>query len=76
MPDGMTGIDLSQRLLKDRADLPVIYISGYSREAVDSTVDLQEGVNFLPKPFQLEKLAQIVRLSLDAPRRPVPQTML
>ena len=75
MPDGMTGIDLSQRLLKDRADLPVIYISGYSREAVDSTVDLLEGVNFLPKPFQLEKLAQIVRHSLDAPRRPVQQNI-
>jgi signal transduction histidine kinase/FixJ family two-component response regulator len=69
MPDGMTGIDLGQKLLKDKADLPVIYISGYSRETLDSAVDLQEGINFLSKPFQLEKLAQIVRNSLDAARR-------
>jgi len=70
MPDGMTGIDLGQKLLKDKAGLPIIYISGYSRETLDSAVDLVEGVNFLPKPFQLEKLAQIVRNNLDAARRP------
>jgi DNA-binding NtrC family response regulator len=70
MPDGMTGIDLGQKLLKDKAELPIIYISGYSRETLDSSVDLLEGINFLSKPFQLEKLAQIVRNSLDAARRP------
>jgi PAS domain S-box-containing protein len=66
MPDGMTGKDLAQRILQENPKLKVIYMSGYSAEVVGKDFPLKEGVNFLTKPFQASKLAQIVRESLDA----------
>jgi signal transduction histidine kinase/CheY-like chemotaxis protein len=65
MPDGMTGIDLAQRLLQEQPKLKVVYMSGYSAELVGKDFPLKEGVNFIPKPFQVEKLARVVRDSLD-----------
>jgi PAS domain S-box-containing protein len=65
MPGGITGIGLAERLLKDNPKLKVIYASGYSAEVAGKDFPLQEGVNFLTKPFQAQKLAQTVRQSLD-----------
>jgi hypothetical protein len=44
----------------------VIYASGYSTEVAAKDFPLEEGVNFLSKPFQAQKLARIVRERLDA----------
>jgi PAS domain S-box-containing protein len=65
MPDGMTGKALSQGLLQENPKLKVVYMSGYSAEVVGKDFPLQEGVNFLAKPFQVQKLAQTVRQMLD-----------
>ena len=65
MPDGMTGIDLAQRLLQDNSELKVIYMSGYSAEVAGREFPMQEGVNFLSKPFESPKLAQTIRDNLD-----------
>ncbi|MGC3960097.1 MAG: hypothetical protein QM813_19860 [Verrucomicrobiota bacterium] len=46
--------------------LKVIYTSGYSREIAGKDFPLQDGVNFLSKPFQAAKLAQTVRSILDS----------
>jgi CheY-like chemotaxis protein len=67
MPDGMTGKALSQGLLQKNPKLKVVYMSGYSAEVVGKDFPLQEGVNFLAKPFQVQKLAQTIRDSLDKP---------
>jgi two-component system cell cycle sensor histidine kinase/response regulator CckA len=67
MPGGMTGKDLGERLLKEDPKLKVIYASGYSAEIVSNDFPLQEGVNFLTKPFQAHKLAQTIRNILDKP---------
>ena len=42
------------------------YASGYSAEIAGKDFPLEEGVNFLTKPFQAQKLAQTVREKLDA----------
>ena len=67
MPGGMSGWDLAQRLLPDDPQLKVIYMSGYSLEALGRDFKLQAGVNFLAKPFQTQQLAQIIRDRLDQP---------
>jgi len=66
MPDGMTGKNLAQRLLQENPALKVIYMSGYSAEVVGKDFPLQEGYNFLTKPFQSHKLAITIRDRLDA----------
>jgi FixJ family two-component response regulator len=42
-------------------------MSGYNAEMVGTDFLLEEGVNFLAKPFQVQKLAQAIRQSLDTP---------
>jgi len=66
MPDGMTGKQLGEVLTAENPDLKVIYTSGYSRDIAGQGFTLQDGVNFLSKPFQAAKLAQTVRNSLDS----------
>jgi PAS domain S-box-containing protein len=70
MPGGMTGKDLGERLLKENPKLKVIYASGYNAEITSKDFPLEEGVNFLTKPFQAQKLAQTVRNCLDKNGRP------
>lgn len=71
MPDGMTGRELAEQLLEADPKLKVIYTSGYSRDIAGHNFPLQDGVNFLSKPFQAAKLAQTVRNCLDAHQTPV-----
>jgi CheY-like chemotaxis protein len=66
MPGGITGKDLAGRFLKENPKLNVIYASGYSAEVAGKDFPLEEGVNFLAKPYQSFKLAQTIRQSLDA----------
>lgn len=65
MPGGMTGKDFGERFLKENLKLKVIYMSGFSTEIVGKDFPLEEGVNFLTKPFQAQKLAQTIRECLD-----------
>jgi two-component system cell cycle sensor histidine kinase/response regulator CckA len=65
MPGGINGKELAQRLLKDNPKLKVLYASGYSADIADKDFILEEGVNFLTKPYAADKLAQTVRNCLD-----------
>jgi len=66
MPDGMNGKELAERLLQENPKLKVIYASGYSADIARKTLHLQEGVNFVAKPFEAHKLAQTIRNCLDS----------
>ena len=65
MPGGMSGKELAGQLLQQNPKLKVIYASGYSVEVAGKDLLLEEGVNFLAKPFQTSKLAQTIRKCLD-----------
>jgi CheY-like chemotaxis protein len=67
MPGGVNGKELGERLLRENPKLKVIYASGYSAEIVGKDFRLEEGVNFLTKPFQAEMLARTIRNRLDCP---------
>ena len=67
---GMNGRQLADRLLADRKEMRVLYISGYAEHAVVRHGVLEEGIAFLSKPFDLNELARIVRGVLD--KAPVP----
>ncbi len=61
LPGGMQGSDLARSLVKSWPDLPVIYMSGYTRDAIVHAGRLDEGVNYLEKPFTPDALAAKVR---------------
>jgi CheY-like chemotaxis protein len=65
MPGSMSGIDLAGELLKQDPKLKVIYASGYSADVASNDFPMEEGVNFLTKPFEVHKLAQTIRHCLD-----------
>lgn len=66
MPE-MSGRDLAQRLLSERPDLQVLYMSGYADKALNSD-DAMTSATFLQKPLTPDSLAHAVRRVLDAPR--------
>ncbi len=65
MPDGMSGRDLAQRLALQKPELKIVFTSGYGAEIFGKEGVLQEGINFLQKPYHPAKLARIVRDCLD-----------
>ena len=66
MPGGMSGQDLAQQLRAHRPALPVIFSSGYSRELLTGGMQLQEGVNYLPKPYRPADLSAMIATAFAA----------
>jgi hypothetical protein len=65
MPGGMTGNELAAQLRKQDPELKVIYTSGYSPGMAGQDLSVLDRRNFLPKPYSIGRLAQVVRNCLD-----------
>jgi CheY-like chemotaxis protein len=65
LPDGMNGKQLGEKLRQENPQLKIIYTSGYSADIAGKDFPLEDGVNFLAKPYQAQRLAQTVRDCLD-----------
>jgi signal transduction histidine kinase/ActR/RegA family two-component response regulator len=61
MPGGISGRDLASRLRQSKPDLKVVYTSGYSPSRVGQDPKLLDGLKFLPKPYNPDKLIQAVQ---------------
>jgi PAS domain S-box-containing protein len=68
----MSGSVLAERLSKARPSLKVLYMSGYSDEAIVQHGVIQAGAHFLGKPFTAADLARKVRDVLDEAPGPAP----
>ncbi len=66
MPNGITGRELSLRLLAERPSLPIIYASGYSIELTAPDFQPNERQIFLQKPYLTDQLVTTVRRCLQA----------
>ena len=62
----MSGTDLSEKLQSIRPETRVIYMSGYTADAIVRNGILRQDINFIEKPFSLESLGKKVRQVLDA----------
>ncbi|NOG45208.1 MAG: response regulator [Calditrichaeota bacterium] len=62
---GMNGKELSRELLKRDQNLKYLIISGYSNDYISQDGVLEEGINFLQKPFSVSSLVEKVRTILD-----------
>jgi len=65
---GASGRELATRLAKTRPETGVLYMSGYTDDAIVRHGLLERGLNYLQKPFTPGILAQKLRQVLD--RRP------
>lgn len=65
MPE-MNGKDLVNRLMSRNPRLKCLYMSGYTADVISRHGVLDEGVNFIQKPFSLPALAGRVRQVLDS----------
>jgi PAS domain S-box-containing protein len=64
---GKNGVELAERLLEQTPDLKVLLASGYSEESVQRVIT-ERGYRFLPKPYRLEKLVELIEEMLgDVP---------
>lgn len=63
---GMSGNDMSRIILVKQPGMPVLYMSGYTDDAIVQHGMLEAGINFLQKPFTPVALAMKVREVLDA----------
>ena len=61
----MNGRQLAERLRAARSGLKCLYMSGYTANVIARRGVLEEGVNFIAKPFSLATLAEKVRVVLD-----------
>jgi len=66
---GMSGRELAERLAGTHAGTRVLFMSGYTDDAVLRHGVSAPGTAFLQKPFALEQLLTLVRQLLDAPAR-------
>ena len=68
MMPGMSGRELSEQLLASDPDIKILYLSGYTEDAVVHQGVLEPGTSFLQKPFTLQALARKVREVLRSER--------
>ena len=67
MPGGISGSELAARLRHERPTLKVVFVSGYSQNAVglDTEFHTRESNCFLQKPYTSDVLVSTIRKRLD-----------
>ena len=64
MPEGMSGLELAERLRAEKPDLKIIISSGYSMDLTELRKTAQ-GMVYLAKPYRASVLAKTIRECLD-----------
>jgi FixJ family two-component response regulator len=70
---GLSGLDLQKRIASERADMPIIFITGHGD--IPSTVQAMKAgaVEFLTKPFTDDALLSAIRQALERSRTALDQ---
>jgi two-component system NtrC family sensor kinase len=65
MPGGMMGTELAGKLKQTYPAMKIIYTTGHSPGTAGLEESFREGIDFLLKPYSPNRLADVVRKSLD-----------
>ena len=65
LPGGMNGRELAAEVEQRSPGIPVLYMSGYTEDAITHHGRLEAGAELLQKPFRKADLARAVRKALD-----------
>lgn len=65
MLPGMNGVELSEKMNAELPGMKTLFISGYSRDIIDSHGVFSENENFVAKPFSIKKLLAAVKRLLS-----------
>jgi two-component system, cell cycle sensor histidine kinase and response regulator CckA len=68
---GIGTTELEARVRQRRPDIPILFMSGYSREEMAERGLIHPQRPFLQKPFTTDQLNELVCQELEAGRRPV-----
>jgi len=66
---GMSGLELADRIAERYPEVPVLFVSGYADEAVESRPVRSAGRDLLWKPFRPQQLVERVRQLLESRQR-------
>jgi signal transduction histidine kinase/CheY-like chemotaxis protein/HAMP domain-containing protein len=66
MPEGISGMQLAEKMIAEQPHLRVIFTSGYSDDIVSPEVLQRNNARFLPKPYSYADLTKLVRETLNA----------
>jgi PAS domain S-box-containing protein len=64
MPE-LGGVEAAQEIRRKRPEIPVLFISGYSEQAVTWRDDMKATGRLLSKPFSVDELARAIRQAID-----------
>ena len=62
---GKSGVELAEAMVHVRPEMPVLFISGYAENMIVQQGVSRDGVHYLPKPFDPEKLLRKIRAVLS-----------
>ena len=62
---GLNGLDLQKRLVTDRTDMPIIFITGFGDVPITVQAMKAGAVEFLTKPFKDDELLSAIRQALE-----------
>jgi CheY-like chemotaxis protein len=65
MPEGVSGMDLANKLLTTKPRLKIVFASGYSMDEVNTSFVRKGHAGFLQKPYTHVTLARAIRDCLD-----------
>lgn len=65
MPEGVSGVELAEKLLAEQPGLKVVFTSGYTVDEMNTTFFEKNNTRFLQKPYKRTSLAHAVRDALD-----------
>jgi two-component system, LuxR family, response regulator FixJ len=66
---GMSGLDLQRKLIEDKVDLPVVFITGQGSVQMAVGAMQAGAINFLEKPFHEQELSDSITAALEIDAR-------